>query len=158
MGTGRAAPNVVRMIAAEMLELDRQECLRLLAEQRVGRLAVIAPGGAPMIRPVKYTFDPAAQAITFRTALGSKLHSLLSARQAAFEIDGIDPVSRTGWSVIASGVAEEVVDAEEIDRLEQIATEPWAPGVGHHWIRVRAFTVTGRRIVRSGDTLSGYRV
>jgi hypothetical protein len=29
---------------------------------------------------------------------------------AAFEIDGIDERERTGWSVVVSGRAEEVVD------------------------------------------------
>lgn len=38
-------------------ELDRDECLRLLATQVVGRLAVAEPGAAPHLLPVD-CFDP----------------------------------------------------------------------------------------------------
>jgi nitroimidazol reductase NimA-like FMN-containing flavoprotein (pyridoxamine 5'-phosphate oxidase superfamily) len=102
--------------------------------------------GAPIIRPLNYVFDPRSQSVVFRTAEGSKLHGLLRAREAAFEIDGIDAGGRTGWSVVILGVAEEVTNTSELRRLEKLGLEVWAPGPRTHWVRIRARTVSGRRI------------
>ena len=99
------------------------------------------------IRPVNYAFDDQTQSVVFRSALGSKLREGLSSGTAAFEIDGTDPVDQTGWSVIIVGEAEEVTDPAEIERLEDFELEPWAPGVKTHWVRIRATSASGRRIV-----------
>jgi nitroimidazol reductase NimA-like FMN-containing flavoprotein (pyridoxamine 5'-phosphate oxidase superfamily) len=136
---------------AELVELDRTECLRLLATTQVGRLAVTLGGDRPMIRPLNYVFDERSQAVVFRTAPGSKLHALLRAKRAAFEIDAIDPPTRTGWSVIIDGVVEEVTNSIELDRLERLPLEVWPPGERGHWCRVRAWTVSGRRITAPPD-------
>jgi nitroimidazol reductase NimA-like FMN-containing flavoprotein (pyridoxamine 5'-phosphate oxidase superfamily) len=69
--------------------------------------------------------------------------------QAAFEIDGIENGDRTAWSVIVSGVTEEITSRDEIERLAAIAHESWAPGDRHYWARIRAYTVSGRRIARA---------
>jgi uncharacterized protein len=137
-------------VAREMLDLPRAECLRLLAANRFGRLAVALAEGAPVIRPVNYLFDESSQSIVFRTAHGSKLHAVLQTNEAAFEIDGLDEGSRTGWSVIIHGVAEEVTNQAEVRRLDGLGVTPWAPGRKRRWVRIRARTVTGRRIVHSG--------
>lgn len=133
---------------AQMHELEREECLKLLERGGFGRLAVNAGGGAPAIRPVNYVFDHSSQSVVFRTAPGSKLHGLLRSGRAAFEIDGTDPVDRTGWSVVVVGAAEEVTGASELRRLEQSGLEPWGPGEKPHWMRIRATTISGRKITR----------
>jgi uncharacterized protein len=132
---------------SEMLVLQRDECLRLLASNTFGRLAVA--GDNPVIRPVNYIFDERSQSVLFRTADGSKFHALLMSANAAFEIDGIDAGSRTGWSVIILGMADEITNPTELCRLGKLGLEPWAPGHKRHWLRIRAWTVTGRRIVLS---------
>lgn len=132
---------------AEAVELSRDECLELLATHRFGRLAVSGAHEAPVIRPVNYVFDRASQAIVFRTGRGSKLHALLHAATAAFEIDEIDEDTRTGWSVIITGKAEEVTRATDVDRLSRIGLEPWVAGPKPHWMQVRAWTVAGRRLI-----------
>jgi nitroimidazol reductase NimA-like FMN-containing flavoprotein (pyridoxamine 5'-phosphate oxidase superfamily) len=130
---------------SEMLILPREECLRLLASNGFGRLAVAMD--SPVIRPVNYVFDERSQSVVFRTADGSKFHALLINGNAAFEIDGIDPGSRTGWSVIIVGMTEEVTNSTELRRLDRLGLETWTPGPKAHWVRIRAWTVTGRRIV-----------
>jgi uncharacterized protein len=132
----------------QLEELERGECLRLLAATRLGRLAVSPPdwGTAPVIRPVNYVFDRSSQSVVFRSARGSKFTALLLSGQAAFEIDAIDPATETGWSVIVLGPVEEIRDAAEIHRLEGLELRPWAPGEKPHVIRLRATTVSGRRI------------
>ncbi len=141
--------------ASEMLELSRQECLQLLASHRFGRLAVNLGDGPPVIRPVNYLFDKPSQSVVFRSASGSKFHALLRSADAAFEIDGIDEWSRTGWSVIIHGVTDEVSNTSEINRLDRLGLEPWAPGSKRHWMYIRAWTVSGRRIVLADDIASG---
>jgi uncharacterized protein len=133
------------MVYNEMLVLPREECLRLLAANRLGRLAVAT--GSPVIRPVNYVFDEPSQSVVFRTAEGSKLQALLLAGNAAFEIDGFDEHSQTGWSVLIAGRAERVSNPADLRRLERSRLESWAPGGKPHLVRVRALTVSGRRIV-----------
>jgi len=131
----------------DFLEIGRDRCMRMLAGASggVGRIALsVSP---PMIRPVNYAFDDETQSVVFRSALGSKLREGLSSGTAAFEIDGADPVERAGWSVIIVGEVEEVTDPAEIERLEDFELEPWAPGVKTHWVRIRATSASGRRIV-----------
>lgn len=144
--------------ASEMLELSRDECLRLLASHSFGRLAVSMGEGPPVIRPVNYVFDKPSQSVAFRTAPGSKFHALLRSADAAFEIDGIDEGSRTGWSVIMRGVTDEVTNPSQIRHLDGLGLEPWAPGPKRHWMHIRAWTVSGRRIVLADDTVPGYHL
>jgi nitroimidazol reductase NimA-like FMN-containing flavoprotein (pyridoxamine 5'-phosphate oxidase superfamily) len=143
--------------ATEMLELSRPECLKLLAANTVGRLAVTTQDRAPVIRPVNYVFDTRSQSVVFRTGLGSKLHHLLQASKAAFEIDGTEQRSRTGWSVIIAGVTEHVTNPTELHHLESLSVDPWAPGHKGHLVRIRAYSVSGRRIALVSDALPGYR-
>ena len=143
--------------ASEMLDLPREECLRLLASNRFGRLAVNIGTGPPVIRPVNDSFDEPLQSVVFRTAPGSKFHALLQSAEAAFEIDGIDEGSRTGWSVIMHGVTGEITNPNDVRRLDGLGLQPWAPGHKAHWVHIRAWTVSGRRIVLAADQVPGYR-
>ena len=137
--------------AAQIEPLQRDACLRLLADHDLGRVAISTPSGPPSIRPVNYVFDAPSQSVVMRTAPGSKLGMLLAAGEATFEIDGIDRATRTGWSVIVSGVAEAITAPAEIARLAGAGPDPWAPGERPHLVRIRAFTVSGRRLVGPQD-------
>lgn len=130
----------------ELVELDRQECLELLARNRIGRLSVNVGGGAPAIRPVNYVFDERSQSIVFRSDRGSKLFGMVTSGRAAFEVDSIDPARQIGWSVIVVGTAEEIRDRFELRRLERAGLELWTSGPKSHWLRIRTQVVTGRRI------------
>jgi nitroimidazol reductase NimA-like FMN-containing flavoprotein (pyridoxamine 5'-phosphate oxidase superfamily) len=143
--------------ATEMLELSREECLQLLKTQNFGRLAVNMGKGAPVIRPVNYAFDEHSQSVVFRTALGSKFHALLHSTHAAFEVDRVEQSTHTGWSVIVHGVTDEITHPGEIQRLKELGLEPWAPGYKAHWIHIRAWTISGRRIVLATHNARGYR-
>ena len=137
---------------SEMIVLPREDCLRLLASNSFGRLAVAMD--SPVIRPVNYVFDERSQSVVFRTADGSKFHAMLVNGNAAFEIDGVDLGARTGWSVIIVGMAEEITSPSELRRLDRLGLETWTPGRKAHWMRIRAWTVTGRRIVPSAGGVS----
>jgi uncharacterized protein len=133
-----------------MRDLSRDECLELLAATGVGRLAV-AGKDAPVIRPVNYAFDQPSQSVVFRTAPGSKFYALLRQHTAAFEVDGVDRETRTGWSVIIVGATEEVTSASDVRRLDALGLQQWGPGEKAHWVRIRAWTVSGRRISAVAD-------
>jgi uncharacterized protein len=131
---------------SQIVELDRDECRRLLATTSLGRLAVNVPGWPPVIRPVNYVFDQSSESVVFRSAQGSKFTALLLSGRAAFEIDGLEPEDETGWSVIVVGAVEEITNAAEVSRLERLGLRPWAPGAKPHWLRIRSTVVSGRRI------------
>ncbi len=138
--------------------LDREQCLDLLAATRVGRLAVSLRAEVPTVRPVNYIFDGRSQSIVFRTGEGAKFRGMLLSSRAAFEIDGFDEARRSGWSVIVVGSAERITDPTEIRRLERAGLETWAPGPKPHWLRIRIGSVSGRRIItpmEPGPELSG---
>ncbi|MHB8694499.1 MAG: pyridoxamine 5'-phosphate oxidase family protein [Solirubrobacteraceae bacterium] len=127
--------------------LERAECLRLLASSDLGRVVVAMPSGAPVIRPVNYVFDEGSQSVLISSFPGSKLFALTHARQATFEVDSVDPAQRSGWSVIITGVVEEVTRPNDLDRSHEQAIDPWvSAGEASRLLRIRAYTVSGRRI------------
>ena len=131
---------------AGLVELSRTECLSLLAAGNFGRLVVTTPGGRPLIRPVNYEFDQRSQSVIFRTDRGAKLSALVHHARACFEIDRFDPAAGEAWSVIVKGVTEQITQAAELARLDQLDVEAWAAGQHPYWVRIRARILSGRRI------------
>jgi hypothetical protein len=130
----------------ELVELDDDECYRLLATHDVGRLAVNAEH-YPLVFPVNYALDRGV--IVIRTRTGTKLRAAGHAN-VAFEVDEIDRRTRTGWSVLVRGLAEEVTGAhgaELVERTRSAGARPWAPGEHERWVRVIPQAISGRRIV-----------
>jgi nitroimidazol reductase NimA-like FMN-containing flavoprotein (pyridoxamine 5'-phosphate oxidase superfamily) len=127
-----------------MQRLDHEECLRLLAIEDVGRIALIQ-GSAPAIFPVNYVLDGSSP--VFRTDPGTKL-SHGPGTTVCFEIDGFDRDERSGWSVVVTGVLEPLdeTDAETRARVRTLPVVPWGGGEKAHWMRVVPGLVTGRRV------------
>ncbi len=122
-------------------EITRQECLRLLAGQAVGRVAVAEFNQAPLVVPVNFLLD--GDSIVFRTDYGSKFRvSVLGEAPVSFEVDEVDPAHRSGWSVLVRGSAREL-DDEDVKRLE---LDAWAPGRKDHWVRIVPASISGRRV------------
>jgi uncharacterized protein len=124
-----------------LIELSREDCLRRLASQQVGRLAVAHPGDPPLVVPVNYILD--GDIVVFRTGIGHKLLLLRSENVASFEVDDIDPFHRTGWSVLVQGSACERTSAEMTD----LRLQPWAVGKRDRWFRLIPTRITGRAII-----------
>jgi nitroimidazol reductase NimA-like FMN-containing flavoprotein (pyridoxamine 5'-phosphate oxidase superfamily) len=125
--------------------LDRDECMRLLATQPVGRLAVVA-GQYPMVVPVNFALDRGI--IVFRSGPGIKLDAAQH-RNVAFQVDEIDLGQRSGWSVLVTGMAEVVSDShapELIERTEALRIEPFDERTKDQWVRIIPNEVSGRRI------------
>jgi nitroimidazol reductase NimA-like FMN-containing flavoprotein (pyridoxamine 5'-phosphate oxidase superfamily) len=131
----------------ELQVLNDEDCYRLLATQQIGRLGVNAEH-YPLIFPVNYALDQ-ADVIVIRTAAGTKLAAANRAN-VTFEVDEIDQRTRSGWSVLVRGLAEEVTSehrTELIERTQTTGVEPWAPGDRGHWMRLIPHEISGRRIV-----------
>ena len=128
--------------------IDAEECLRLLADEEIGRVAVVI-GATPMILPVNYALD--GDAIVFRTMPGSRLD--VGQGHAAFEVDSFDKVHKAGWSVLVTGHLEEAswYQTKDMGRVEELAVTPWASGERNLWLRLRPSYITGR-IVRPSST------
>jgi uncharacterized protein len=127
--------------------LERHECLALLARCSLGRIAVVDGDGRPLIFPVNFALD--RDAIVLRTDPGTKLRRATQS-WVAFECDGVDSTYHTGWSVLATGVAEEVHNAAEIADLDRLPLALWSPGPKSTWVRIRPRVLTGRRIPPHG--------
>jgi nitroimidazol reductase NimA-like FMN-containing flavoprotein (pyridoxamine 5'-phosphate oxidase superfamily) len=125
--------------------LPAAEAWRLLRSVPVGRVAFVVAGW-PVVLPVNFAVD--GDAIVFRTGPGAKLAAVGGGR-VAFEADAADSTYRAGWSVLAFGIADEVVDPAEVARLEGLPVRPWAGGERSHWVRIRVVRISGRRVPRA---------
>lgn len=133
----------MRSDARALDELDRSQCLELLASVPVGRI-VYTEQAMPAIQLVNFVL--ADDTIVIRTAWGSKLAAAARHAIVAFEADRYDDSSRTGWSVTAIGRSRLVEDPAEIAHLDGLALRPWAPGRRDHYIRIATDRVSGRRV------------
>ncbi len=123
--------------------LGLDDCLERLAVTPIGRIAFPLDGELAIL-PVAHTMDGVD--ICFRTAGDSKIQSAIDHDRVAFEVDGFDAGSRTGWSVLVQGTA--VIEEEEADvtRLDQLARLPWVSDANKAstWVRIRSQNITGR--------------
>jgi hypothetical protein len=138
----REPASMTENIGNRLIELTVDECHALLESSRVGRLGLVDADG-PLILPVNYCMY--RRSVVFRTDTGTKLDAASHGAPVAFEVDGIDPAERIGWSILIRGSAATVTEPGELSRLEQLPLIPWAPGKKPHYVRVSG-TLSGRRI------------
>ena len=128
---------------AGLVTLPLGTCLALLASVPVGRVGFYADGEV-VILPVNHLVD--GQDVVFRTVPGSKLSAAEEQELVAFEADGYDTRTRSGWSVLVNGRAEVVYDDTEVERLDGLGLQPWVTAVDRpFWIRIRPASVSGRQ-------------
>lgn len=121
--------------------LERDECLRLLATQGVGRVGLSA-GALPVILPVNFYVD--GDRILVRTGFGTKLAAAMRNAVVCVEVDEIDSVYHSGWSVLVTGTARELTGAEAEAALE-LPLRPWSDRADHV-IAIDIELVSGRRL------------
>jgi len=130
----------------EAVILNRFDCDKLLRANHVGRVGFLDDGG-PVILPVNYVMD--GDTIVIRTDAGSKFSVLRVGAEVAFEIDAIDPLYRSGWSVLVHGSAIEIADPDELAHVQGLALRAWHFGPKRLWIRIAPLLVTGRQLPRA---------
>lgn len=122
--------------------LDQGECRRLLGSRHVGRLAYCGPFG-PRIVPMAYAL--VGDLLLLRTGLGSEASRQVPQRWVAFEVDNLDEVIRTGWTVLVRGFAE-LLPLEALRARDRPSWPPWAEGEGPLGLRLAFSNLTGRRV------------
>lgn len=136
------------------IELTEGECWRLLESASIGRV-VFTHRAMPAIRPVNHLID--GRKIIIRTHLGAAIASRAvgapaeGERQAlgsvvCYEADELDAARRTGWSVIATGLARLVTDPADIARYSA-ALEPWIAGDMNQVVAIEPRFISGIRLV-----------
>lgn len=134
-----------------LAELNRDECMALLANASFGRVGV-SVDALPAILPV--TIALLDDTVVFRTIPGTKLAFAAARSILAVEVDDYDPSLGDGWSVLVRGIASELVDEREIARARRLLAGSWINGAAEHYVRVSCDLVTGRRLrhLVSADT------
>ncbi|GAA2570079.1 pyridoxamine 5'-phosphate oxidase family protein [Pseudonocardia hydrocarbonoxydans] len=126
--------------------LDRLACLRMLHGRVVGRV-VYTDRALPSAQPVNYVLD--GDEVLFRTASTGKIAAATCGAVVAFQVDDIDPVTRTGWSVLGVGEAYEVVDPRRLAEVAALGLDSWAPLAADHVVCIPLQVLTGRELVRT---------
>jgi nitroimidazol reductase NimA-like FMN-containing flavoprotein (pyridoxamine 5'-phosphate oxidase superfamily) len=134
----------------QAIELTEGECWQLLASVSIGRV-VFTQRAMPAIRPVNHVVD--GRTIVIRTHLGAAIAARASDGRneprgsvVCYEADELDPARRTGWSVIATGMARLVTDPAAADRYAA-AVEPWIAGDLNQVVAIEPQFVSGIRLV-----------
>lgn len=124
--------------------LSYDDCLRVLREGSVGRIAVVIDE-FPIVLPVNYRLVEidARVWVAIRTRPGNVLER--APINVAFEIDWIDPFHQEGGSVLVRGTLHHV-DPDAADFRHRFDPEPWLLAERDAWLAVEPFSITGRQL------------
>ncbi len=126
-----------------LLELDREECLSLLASVPVGRL-VYTSRAMPAVVPLCFVLRQSS--VYLRTTEAAGLRVTRDGVVVAFEADAFDADHRTGWSVVVLGRAVTETDPYVLTQLDELPLVPWASGDRQQVLRIPVDLITGRRV------------
>lgn len=126
-------------------QLTPAESLHLLSGVSLGRI-LFTDRALPAVRPVNHVV--CGGDVIIRTHLTSKvLSASRAATVVAYEADNIDPIHHIGWSVVVTGTAALVSDAEQAAHYRTLL-RPWLDRpVMDHVLRIRTDLVTGFELV-----------
>ena len=132
------------MNEAWLEHLDLDACLKHLRAELVGRVAIVLDG-SPTVLPVNYRLVETAGVtwIALRTRPGNVIDR--ASANVAFEIDGVDPSYRRGWSVLVRGTLQHV-DPDAASFRDRFDAEPWLVAERDAWLIIEPFSITGREL------------
>jgi uncharacterized protein len=133
----------LRRAPSRFVELSENECIKLLAEQTVGRIGFMTPDG-PQILPVSYQYRFGS--VIFRTSPAGALAGLTQRTSVAFEVDKVDERGRSGWSVLVLGFAEAMVHNYLLASTWETSPVPWADGTRNLFIEIKPRKISGRSV------------
>lgn len=122
--------------------LSRAECLALLGDSGMGRVAVTMHA-LPVVLPVCYAV--LGDDVIIRTGTGTKLYAAVNHAVVTFEVDCLEGDDR--WSVCVTGVAAPVTRPDELARVVRLSMPTGLRTLRPHFVRVRSDMVTGRRLL-----------
>jgi uncharacterized protein len=133
----------------ESFDLAETECVELLRAGLVGRVAVCTPDG-PHLLPVNYSVVD--DAVVIRTTPYSLLGSNAKGSVLAVEVDQFDYELERGWSVVARGRCDVVVDPAQLEHIRETSNPTtWARGGRTLYLRMRWTEISGRRLGQGWD-------
>lgn len=132
------------MADAWLETLPHETCLSYLREETVGRIAVVIDT-FPVVLPVNYRLVETSGRtwLAIRTQPGNVIER--APIRVGFEIDGIDPAHRQGWSVLVRGTLHHV-DPDAADFRERFDPHPWLTVERDAWLVIEPFAITGRQL------------
>jgi hypothetical protein len=125
--------------AHRVIELSTAECWSLLRGSHVGRLAWTTTGG-PVVVPVNLVLD--GRSVRIRTSAHSEMVGKVDDERVAVQVDAFDELRRSGWSVLARGVAR--VRYDDVDGPEP---DLWPTDPRPALVVVTIDELTGRKLV-----------
>lgn len=125
-----------------LAEIDERECWELLSTRPVGRLVWNGSDGLTAV-PVNYRTGP--DEVVVRTSAYSTMARECDDSPVTFQVDQIDPMTRSGWSVLVRGVAHFEVTGSDPDDVDV-----WPAGHRPVQVRIEASHVSGRRLPAQG--------
>ncbi|MET9181599.1 pyridoxamine 5'-phosphate oxidase family protein [Kitasatospora aureofaciens] len=128
--------------------LSEAECLRLLSTVPVGRV-VYTEHALPAVLPV--SFEVLDGRLVLAVRRGSATARGLDGTVVAFQADLLDPVTRTGWSVLVHGRADAVRDPEQVRRVLRSGLRPWVGDPEPLFVALVPELVSGRRLFPTGQ-------
>jgi uncharacterized protein len=123
--------------------IGQDECLQLLSSARIGRLA-LSVRALPVVLPVNFALAP--DGIVIRTGAETKLDQACDHAVVAFEVDGFDAITETGWSVLVQGTATVLSAPAELHDVTLLGLAPWGNPHADAFVKVGLDLVTGRRL------------
>jgi nitroimidazol reductase NimA-like FMN-containing flavoprotein (pyridoxamine 5'-phosphate oxidase superfamily) len=145
---GRAAADdgqreTVQADITDWRAMEPEECLRLLREHHLGRVAVMI-NGFPEIFPMHYRLMETT-GLTW-IALGTQRGHAIdrASTNTAFEIDDLASATLQPWSVLVRGTLHRV-DPDAADFRERFDPVPWPAAERNVWHVIQPFAITGRR-------------
>jgi uncharacterized protein len=130
--------------AVAIRTLSKEECLSLLAQVPIGRVAVTI-GALPAILTVNFRL--LGESVIFCAGAGSALVRATDNKIVAFQADAFDIVRETGWAVMGVGPSTEVRNPEALLPAGSESFEPWTHGdMADHLMRVDLTGISGHMI------------
>ncbi|MGW0005432.1 pyridoxamine 5'-phosphate oxidase family protein [Nocardia grenadensis] len=125
-----------------MSELTEADCWTRLRSLPVGRIGYLEQG-VPVIRPIN--FSVLDRTIVIWTVPGGS-GTTVAGQTVAFEVDQVDTQSRSGWTVLTTGIAEAVTDVDELVAATDVPHRPWVAEHDDQVIRIRVNRVSGLQL------------
>ena len=124
-------------MTAARVELDDWECMKLLGGQTVGRLCIVEHG-YPLAFPLNYRVLDEPTRMVFRSDPSSAIGRY--GGPASLEVDHIDTLGPTAWSVIVRGTLRRAVEHHELPD-----THPLVTTGRFQWVVLEVTSMSGRR-------------
>lgn len=129
-----------------MRQMTREQALRRLGSVPIGRI-VFTRHALPVIRPVNHLLDNGQ--VIIRSHEGSAIAAATDHGEGTvvvYEADDLDPVTRTGWSVMVTGLARLITDPGQKSRYQK-TLRPWIAAPMSHVVRIDPQIVSGFELI-----------